>query len=174
MTALQEAVLIGSEEDVKKQLFKSPLQVDENVLDQSALHLAIWRPRYLELLLGGKLNIDSKDWNGRTPLMYAAAAGMTKVAISLVKAGADLWVKDILYGNHDFIHYAVYSRHWDLAIEVLNYVRQSPKFSSDEVRSLLNTAIILWAGESSDIRKSGYLDSLLNWGADPGVSFTMR
>jgi ankyrin repeat protein len=106
--------------------------------------------------------------------MYAAAAGMTEIAISLVKAGADLWMKDSLYGNHDFLHYAVLSTHWDLAIEVLDFVRQSPMFSSDEVCSLLNNAVIHWAGETSEQQKSEYLDSLLNWGADPEVRFTVR
>jgi ankyrin repeat protein len=142
------------------------------MLHQSALHLAVWRPHHLKLLLDGSLEINQQDWAGRTPLMYAAAAGITEVAISLVKAGADLWVEDNLYGSHDFIHYAVRSTHWDLAIEVLDFVRQSPTFSSDELRSLLNTAIILWAGERSERRKSEHFDSLLTWGADPDIKFT--
>jgi len=144
------------------------------MLRQTALHLAVWRPQHLDLLLDGDLKIDLRDRNGRTPLMYAAAAGTTSVALSLVKAGANLQVKDTLYGNHDFLHYAVVSTHWDLAIEVLDFVRQSPMFSSDEVRSLLNTAIIYWARESSEQRKSEHLDSLLIWGADPEVKLTVR
>jgi ankyrin repeat protein len=174
LTPLQEAVLIGSSDDVKNQLLMSSAQVDENLLYQSALHLAVWRPHHIDLLLNGKLNVDSRDWNGRTPLMYAAAAGMTKVAISLVKAGADLWVKDRLYGSHDFIRYAVRSTHWDLAIAVLDFVRQSQTFPPAKVQSLLNTATILWAGEISKKRKSEHFHALLRWGADPEILFTDR
>jgi hypothetical protein len=59
-------------------------------------------------------------------------------------------------------------------MDVLDFVRQSSAFSSNEVRSLLNNAIIHWAGESSERQKSEYLDSLLTWGADPEVLFTVR
>jgi ankyrin repeat protein len=173
LTPLQEAVLIGCSDDVNNELSKYPAQVDENLLHQSALHLTVWRPHHLKLLLNGKLNVDSRDWNGRTPLMYAATAGMTEVAISLVEAGADLWAQDDLYGSYDFIHYAVRSTHWDLVIEVLDFVRGSPMFSSEQVQSLLNTAIVLWAGETVS-RRSEHLHALLVRGADPEVRFTDR
>lgn len=65
--------------------------------------------------------------------MYAAAAGMIEVAVSLVRAGADIWAKDSLYSKHDWLHYAVLSTHWQLAMEVLDVVRQSPRFSSEEI-----------------------------------------
>jgi hypothetical protein len=106
--------------------------------------------------------------------MYAAAAGTTKVAVSLVKAGADPFLKDNLFGSHDFLHYAVLSAHWDLAMEVLDFVRQSPTFSFDEVSSLLNSAIILWGKELLERRKSEHFHALLAWGADPEILFTGR
>jgi ankyrin repeat protein len=126
----------------------------------------------LQLLLDRGFDVDAQDWAGRTPLMYAAASGSIDVAVSLLRSGADPWLKHNLYGRQGFIHYAVRSSHWQFVIAVMDFVRQSSMFSTDDIRSLLNLCIVLWAGESPDKRTSGHFSNLLNWGADPDILFT--
>jgi ankyrin repeat protein len=172
MNPFLEAILIDSESEVKARLSKYPIDDQENLLEQSALHLAVSRPQHLQFLLGAGADVNARDRSGRTPLMYAAAAGSVEVAIALLRGGADPWMKDHLFGKEDFIHCAVSRDHWHLVMCALDYIRQSPRYSTQEVRSLLNTAIILWAGENLNTRRSDYFKSLLGWGADPEISFT--
>jgi hypothetical protein len=106
--------------------------------------------------------------------MYAAALGLIDVAITLLRGDSNPWLKDYLYGNQDFIHYASRQDHWHLVIATLDYLRQSSKYTSQQVQSLLNIAIILWAGNDRKSRKSNHFKSLLVWGADPEVIFKER
>jgi len=142
------------------------------MLRQSVLHLAVWRPQHLDLLLDHGFNVNARDWNGRTPLIYAAAVGEIEVAISLIKAGADLWVTDNLFCHNDFMNYAKGSSHWTFIMSVIDFVRQSTLFSASEIQHMLNTGLILWAQERWKKRKQSHLRSLLQWGADPEVRFT--
>jgi len=144
---------------------------DENVLAQSPLHLAVWRPQHLQTLLQAGFDVNARDWNGRTPLMYSAASGMRDVAVALVRAGADIWTEDILYSRHTWLEYAKLSGHWSLVLDVIDVVRKSPRFSPDEVQNLLDTAIKSWANSSTIARSSSQLATLLQWGANPEVRF---
>ena len=141
---MQEAILVGSSETVKIILENSQVTEDENILRQSPLHLAVWRPQHLALLLQAGFDVNAWDWNGRTPLMYAAATGMTEVAITLIRAGADIWVKDNLYSKHTWLPYAIVSTHWQLVLGVIDVVRQLPRFSKESVQVLLDSAIGWW------------------------------
>ena len=147
--------------------------VDENVLAQSPLHLAVWRPQHLHSLIQAGFDVNARDWNGRTPLMYAAAAGMREVAVALVRAGADIWTKDILHSRHTWLEYATLSTHWSLVLDVIDVVRQSQsqRFPREEVQNLLDAAIILWANTSTKARQSSNFAILLQWGANPNVRF---
>jgi ankyrin repeat protein len=152
-------------------------QNQDDVLGQSPLHLAVWRPQHLQFMLQAGFDVNARDWNGRTPLMYAAAAGMTETAISLVRAGADIWIQDNLYRKHRWFHYAVLSSHWQLVLDVIDIIRQSLRFSPNEVQTLLDSTIKLWANETDGvvgIKKSEHFTSLLNWGADPEVRFSAK
>lgn len=175
LTPLQEAVLTGSPGDVAAQIAHSRAVPDQNMFLQSALHLAVWRPQHLQALLQGSLDIDQPDWAGRTPLMYAAATGTTEVAIALLAAGASLWREDDLFKHHDFLHYAVNATHWNLVIAALEVVKSAPRsFSTSEVQNLLDAAIIAWAKQGGERRKSKHLHTLLAMGADANVVFSWR
>ena len=143
-------------------------------MKQSALHFAVSRPQHLQCLLEAGANTNARDWNGRTPLMYAATSGSIDVTISLLRGGADPWSKDSLFGKEDFIHYAVHQDHWKLVMAALDYLRQSGQYSIEQVQSLLNVAIVLWATENRQERSSSNFKKLLNWGADPEVLFKER
>ena len=64
---------------------------------ETYLHLAIGNPRRLELLWtagSNVLGIDARDWNGRTPLHYALAAGSVPGATWCISHGADVNARD--------------------------------------------------------------------------------
>ena len=174
LNPLLEAILIESESEVKSRLRKYSVLDRDNLLKQSALHFAISRPQHLEFLLEAGADTNARDWNGRTPLMYAASAGSIDIVISLLRGGADPWSKDSLYGREDFMSYAVRQGHWQLVMAALDYLRQSGQYSNEQIRSLLNATIVLWAQEDPEDRSSQYFKDLLNWGADPEVCFTER
>lgn len=151
--------------------------IDQNVLKQSSVHLAVWRPQHLQSLMNAGFDINARDWAGRTPLMYAAVAGLADVAISLFDAGADPSLKDNLYARHDFIRYAVLSNHFHVVIEVLKFARQPPKFPAAYVSSLLDNAIINWAEQSWTgkywwTNRSESFEILLKLGANPEIRFS--
>jgi hypothetical protein len=106
--------------------------------------------------------------------MYAAATGMTEVAITLIRAGADIWVKDNLYSKHTWLPYAIVSTHWQLVLGVIDVVRQLPRFSKDSVQVLLDSAIGWWAMDILAPKDSTYFATLLEWGADPGFRLTAK
>lgn len=171
---LQEAILVDSSEVVERILRNSQVQEDVNILGQSSLHLAVWRPRHLKTLLQAGFDVNSRDWNGRTPLMYAAAAGMRKVAVSLVKAGADIWAQDNLYSKHTWLEYGTLSNHWDLVLDVIYYVRKLGRFSKEDAQKLLDAAIISWADKNAKAKNSSHFATLLKWGANPEVRWTAK
>ncbi|KAG4438373.1 hypothetical protein IFR05_006135 [Cadophora sp. M221] len=179
-SSLHEAILTGSAEAVSECLNTHDSKViDQNVLMQSSVHLAIWRPQHLQSLMKAGFDVNARDWGGRTPLMYAAVAGLADVAISLFDAGADPSLKDNMYARHDFIRYAGLSNHFHVVIEVLKFARQSPKFPAAYVSSLLDNAIINWAGQrwtGKDWLKnrSESFEILLKLGANPEIRFSHR
>lgn len=145
------------------------------MLLQSPIHLAVWRPQYLSTLIEAGYDVNEQDWNGRTPLMYAAAVGAVEVAMSLVQAGADLWARDILYSSQNWMEYAIWSNHWSLVLSVVDAIRQSPLFSSTEIKTVLNDALKLWAKARSKSKgHSEHFEALLKWGADPEIRFTAQ
>ena len=79
--------------------------------------------------------------------MYAAVAGVVDVAVSLFAAGADPHLRDDRYAHHDFFRYAVLANNFHIVLGVLNFARQSTQFSKNYISSLLNSAIISWAGD---------------------------
>ncbi|KAH6724452.1 hypothetical protein BKA61DRAFT_649362 [Leptodontidium sp. MPI-SDFR-AT-0119] len=177
-SSLHEAILTGSVQAVNDCLYTHDSKVtDRNFLKQSSVHLAVWRPQHLQSLMNAGFDINARDWIGRTPLMYAAVAGLADVAISLFDAGADPSLKDNLYAHHDFIRYAVLSNHFHVVIEVLKFARQSPNFPAAYVSSLLDNAVINWAGQGWTgnhwwTNRSESLEILLKLGANPEIRFS--
>ncbi|KAE9370181.1 ankyrin [Stipitochalara longipes BDJ] len=171
---LQEAILIDSAQVVQLRVRNSQAQEEKNVLAQSPLHLAVWRSQHLQTLLEAGFDVNARDWNGRTPLMYAAAAGMRDVAVALVQAGADIWIRDILHSRHTWLEYGTLSTHWPLVLDVIDVVRQSSRFSPDEIQNLLDAAIKSWARTTSKARNSSQFATILQWGVDPDIRFTAK
>jgi ankyrin repeat protein len=170
---LSEAVLVDSESEVKRLLNMRLItdECNENIFRQSALHIGVTRPQHLKALLDSGFDVNARDLNGRTPLMYAARCGSIEASIMLLKAGADIWLGDYLYLHHDFLHIATRQHQWNLVMEVLEFVRGSSRFSDQETQSLLDTAIVLWAESAVDKRSSLCFKALLGWGANPNITF---
>jgi ankyrin repeat protein len=63
-------------------------------------------------------NINEKDYNGATPLMYAIWSDKLEVAKYLIEAGADLKAKD--NNNYDALTYAIDYKQTDIINLLLN------------------------------------------------------
>jgi len=99
---------------VRKLIQKShPLEDNVNFLGQTPLHIAIHSPSRLKALLDAGHDINVRDKNGITPLMYAAAINRPIAVSILIRRGADLFMHDYLE-NYDFITYAAVRNHWFL------------------------------------------------------------
>jgi len=171
LSPLHEAILNESFEEVRTKVLRYPLNDRQNLLKLSPLHLAISDPQRVALLLEAGADPNVRDWNGRTPLMYSAVIGSSGVAISLLDNGADPWLTDILYAHEDFIRYALGKPDWSFVMDVLHFIWKSPRFPSEEVSSLMDEVIALWADEYYDVRDSENFRQLLVWGANPNVLF---
>jgi hypothetical protein len=90
-----------------------PLEDNVNFLGQTPLHIAIRSPSRLKALLDAGHDINVRDKNGITPLMYAAATNRPIAVSILIRRGADLFMHDYLE-NYDFITYAAIRNHWFL------------------------------------------------------------
>jgi hypothetical protein len=90
-----------------------PLEDNVNFLGQTPLHIAIRSPSRLKALLDAGHDINVRDKNGITPLMYAAATNRLIAVSILIRRGADLFMHDYLE-NDDFIAYAAERNHWFL------------------------------------------------------------
>lgn len=98
-----------------------PLEDNVNFLGQTPLHIAIRSPSRLKALLDAGHDINVRDKNGITPLMYAAATNRLIAVSILIRRGADLFMRDYLE-DFDFITYAAVRGHWFLiwnAVEVI-------------------------------------------------------
>jgi ankyrin repeat protein len=166
MNPLLEAVLIGSNYEVKRLLGKFPIDDQDNLVGQSALHLAVSCPHHIRLLLESGADVNAKDRHGITPLMYASAMGNTDLAICLLNAGANPLLKDTLRGRN-FLMYARARGHWDTIMAILDYVRTCPDIPEDGVKLWLTMGTVLWKSDSHWRRRSKDLRTLLEWGANP-------
>jgi hypothetical protein len=98
-----------------------PLEDNVNFLGQTPLHIAIRNPSRLKALLDAGHDINVRDKNGITPLMYAAATNRPIAVSILIRRGADLFMHDDLE-NFDFITYAAVRNHWFLIWHALGVI----------------------------------------------------
>jgi ankyrin repeat protein len=168
MNPLLEAVLIGSNDEVKRLLGKFPIDDQDNLLSQSALHLTVSHPHHIRLLLESGADVNAKDRHGITPLMYASAIGNTEVAIRLLNAGANPLLIDTLR-KRNFLMYARARGHWDTIMAILDYLRRYPGIPEDDVKLWLTMGTVLWTSDNPSRwrRRSKDLRTLLEWGANP-------
>jgi hypothetical protein len=92
-----------------------------NFLGQTPLHVAVCRPSRVKALLDAGHDINARDKNGITALMYAAAMNRPLAVAILIRRGADLFLRDHLE-KYDFITYAAVRNNWSLvwsAVEVI-------------------------------------------------------
>ncbi|OJD29186.1 ankyrin repeat protein [Diplodia corticola] len=88
---LHEAVAIGALDEVKKYLKRNQqLDLTQNFLGQTVLHLAVQWPPVLDLLLksGYKIGINSRGFDDTSPLCCALQYGYLDSITILVEAGA--------------------------------------------------------------------------------------
>ncbi|RDL36101.1 uncharacterized protein BP5553_06713 [Venustampulla echinocandica] len=154
---------------MEKLLKKFNVDDQDNLLGLSTLHLAVSRPQHLGILLESGADVNARDRHGITPLMYATAIGDSKVAIRLLEAGANPDLEDT-YCGRNFLHHAVRRSHWDTVLEILSYLRNSPKISKDILCRWLSFGLLLWIeGRQSCNKDLNPIQRLLEWGADPNV-----
>jgi ankyrin repeat protein len=170
MSLFLEAILIESTEEVERRLRKCSVSDQDNLLGQSALHLAVSRPQHLQLLLDSGADVNAIDKHEITPLMYAGALGKTKVAIKLLEAGANLWLVDSLHKRH-FLFYATARVHWDTIMDILNWTLNHRELPSEARRWWTTTVLLFWSNDYQWRRRPEDLSTLLKWGADPNVLY---
>jgi len=87
-----------------------------NAMKQNSLHIAVWHSNteLVKFILSlDKVNINSKDKVGRTPLHYAARNGNLEIVELLIKYGAKVSSSSIT--NEEPLHEAVYKGHLEVA-----------------------------------------------------------
>jgi hypothetical protein len=94
-----------------------------NFLGQTPLHLAVYSPKKFSMILDAGHDMDATDKWGVTPLMYAAALGMSDIVCLLISKGANIVLRAI-HSNRYFLHYASVRGHWDLIFKSLDTIRQ--------------------------------------------------
>lgn len=132
-------MLCESDEDFAIQVKKTsrPLEQHVNVWGHTALHLAVYQPSRVAYLLAAGHEVDPRDKDGYTPLMYAAQASMPETTIKLMEHGACL-----LTGNDDFItsvlDFVLHSRNWDLFWKILDFsATTEPNMTSQLIPHIL-------------------------------------
>lgn len=117
MTPLHEAVLFGQAEDVQRWAKQSDKN-QRNALGHTPIHLAIFDPHYLPVLLDAGHDPDAVDEHGFTPLMYAAAYNRVDTASILLGASADPFILSEFF-DFTFVTCAVLLGHWDLILDLI-------------------------------------------------------
>lgn len=168
-----EAILIDTKDEAERLLHKYHINDQGNLLGLSALHLAVFRPQHLQVILDSGADVNVRDRNGITPLMYAMGTGKSEVAIKLLVAGAEIAIKDKLY-DQDWLKYAAGRRNWDTVIEILKYVQNASDISTDSLYSLSTSGLILWVQSAAYSKDENHLCQFLKLGADPNVTYDTR
>lgn len=169
MNPLLEAILTESTDEVQRLLTKIPVNDQDNLLGQSSLHLAVYRPHHMEILLKSGADVDARDKYGITPLMYAAAMGETQTAIRLIDCGANPLITALHHWN--FFGFAIARQKLNTIEQVLSHVHYSAKLVIFNVRDFLGLGLAVFAHTRSLDweRKFKQIQTLLEWGANPNI-----
>jgi ankyrin repeat protein len=174
-----DSILCGSIPEISK-LLEHPFSLQgRNSLGQTAAHVAVLRPDVLSMLLQNfstldVAKIDEKDSYGNSPLTYAAAYGQTDSVIHLLKAGAD----PLMDGHLEFLQWAFFWDHWDVATEAFALFRATARFSEAYLQSELHHMMAgkawyhgHWWGPVYRGRSAEFLGKLFNLGLDKHMLF---
>jgi hypothetical protein len=170
-TPLQDAVLRGETAIVQRLLPKvTNPDSHRNFLGQTPLHLAVCNLQISTFLLDAGHDIDTKDRWGITPLMYAAALGVSEVVQLLIIRGANTITRATQW-NRDFMHYASVRGHWDLILESLCSIRlcyREKTYQHYVKKAILHLVVEdTWLGDA----KNKYYESLLELCEDVNFTF---
>lgn len=165
-----ETVLLGSEHELDQKLRGRQDLLARNYIGQSALHLAIRRPKLLRKLIPHYDMLDIPDRGGTTPLMYAAAYNETESVLSLINDGLKLklFQRDELR-NRDFLHYAMVRGNWNLIYSVINHIK--PHLEEGLAQRILTCILQRHLVNFDDLSEEYHFKKLLHLGASPNATF---
>lgn len=149
-----DSILCGSKTEISKFLEYPRCLQGKNALGQTAFHLAVLRPEVLSLLLEAHSDFGVADFNepdsyGNSPLSYAAAYGCTESVRILLGAGAN----PLKEGHLEFIQWALFWNHWDVAAEALTFLRAIARASDTFIQTELLRIMAALLGHPPSYRK---------------------
>lgn len=163
------AIMANDKNQIGQLLQESFSLLERNYLGQTALHLAVIRPKLLANLVArfDNLDVDEPARHGVTPLMYAATYGEDVSVITLLRAGADLCKRDDL-NKCNFLDYALGRENWN----VLDRTIQDCKllYSPSRSQSIVDYVTVRLLRDFRPLDRGTHLRRLLSLGADPNVT----
>ncbi|KAF5634589.1 hypothetical protein F52700_5782 [Fusarium sp. NRRL 52700] len=114
-----------------------PFEKIVNFLGQSTLHVGVFQPQRMALLLAAGHPVDLSDKNGVTPLMYAAAMNIPDAVMMLIKKGANL----LGHREKRFNVLGLIAKrgNWDLIWQIVDFAAETyPDLIPELFRSLLS------------------------------------
>ncbi|KAK7893841.1 hypothetical protein LTR67_006542 [Exophiala xenobiotica] len=169
-TSLMASIMANDKNQMDQLLQKSCSLLERNYLGQTALHLAVLRPKLLVHLVVrfDNLDVDMPDRHGVTPLMYAATYGEDESVITLLRAGANLWKRNDL--NHrNFLDFALGREKWNVLYRTIQDCKLL--YSPSRSQSIVDyVTVCLLMAYTCPLDRSTHLRRLLSSGADPNVT----
>ena len=139
------------------------ISLEDQWLGLSGIFWATTDASILRNLLAQSHDPNSTDERDRTPVFYAAAYGNLDCVIMLLEAGARPDAYDTESRNP--LVYALENDHPHVAIESLQYLRNTPAYSDKIYKTILNETVF-FACQNSSSTKNSTLQSLCQMGAD--------
>lgn len=169
---LLEAILIESNDEVKRLLSKIPLTDNNNLLGQSALHLAVFRPQHLKVILESHADVNARDRHSMTPLMYAMATGNSPAAIHLLEADANPFLIDDFRQNA--FSYTQSQGNWNTIMDIVSHFYNRRRDTDESIKvaqSWLTLGAFLSLPGDAFGRKLKAFETFLKWGANVNSIF---
>lgn len=138
-----------------------------NALGQNIMHFAVLFPRRMRLLLEAGIEPDHYDKGGSTPLMYAAAYGISESVLCLLEHGARSTDMD-QRNQRVFLDYAVCRNHQNVILDTIQYTRSVG--ASEAAMGMLDRCLVYYMINGSDRRESDWLRTLFALDARPDVA----
>ncbi|KIW17421.1 hypothetical protein PV08_04615 [Exophiala spinifera] len=167
------AVLENDEDGALKLAVRPNALSARNFLGQSALHLSVAYPKLLAKLLAfyEDLGVDMPDNVGATPLIYAACYGKADSIISLLRAGANPWIKDRTY-KLNFMDCAIFTRHTNVLGKTVEETKNL--YAATNFQNILNYIIrnLIFPRRPANVpKRCDYLRQFLSFGGDANTTY---
>ncbi|KAI9655102.1 MAG: hypothetical protein M1821_005585 [Bathelium mastoideum] len=169
-TPLMETALLGSEHELDQHLKRPANCLATNFLGQTALHLAILRPKLLRMLIPHYEHMEIRDRSGYTPLVYALAYKQPESVLLLLEATKCCAIRPTLSDTRTFLRLCVCQDEQALLYLVLKHCKKIHE--ADKFQELLNEFMEDYAGYFLHHLRNddNHLQHLLNFGADPNLT----